>query len=539
MDTALRRYDYIVIGGGSAGSIVASRLTERADQSVLLLEAGGWDRHLLLRIPFGVAKAWNNPRWNWSYSSSPEPSMNGRVLFHPRGKLIGGSGSINMMAFVRGHSREYDGWAQGGLSDWSWEKVLPYFKRLETFSGGVSDVRGGSGPIYVGRRDDADSLIDVWLRAGLQAGYSPNSDYNGVAQEGVSITQSNMGDGRRQSAGACYLRPALSRSNLNVVTHAEVLKLDLEGRKVSGVEYKRNGVTYHAVATREVILCAGAYNTPKLMMLSGLGPAKHLREHGINVVLDIAEVGQNLQDHTSVLVEHAAARPTNFHHNLRWDRLTWNMLRALLVRSGPATRPMSIGMAFLKSAPQLDVPDIQIIFRPFARDARPWFPGLIDPFDDRLGFVVCHLRPAARGSVQLSSAVHHHQPVILNRFFEQKSDLLALSAGVRMARHIARQDAFATILGPEVLPGSQISSDEEIEAFIRGTATTLFHPCGTCRMGVDSSSVVDEHLRVRGIGGLRIIDASVMPSIVGGNINACVMMIAEKAADMIANGQKI
>jgi choline dehydrogenase-like flavoprotein len=309
---ASRTYDYIVVGGGSAGSLIASRLTERSDRSVLLLEAGGWDRHWFLRVPFGVAKAWNDPRWNWSYRSAPEPGMNGRVLFHPRGKVIGGSGSINMMAFVRGHPREYDQWAQTGLSEWSWEKVLPYFKRLETFAEGESETRGGSGPVRVVRRDDDDTLIDAWLRAGEQAGHPLNADYNGIAQEGVSLTQSSMDNGRRQSAAACYMRPALSRTNLDVATRAEVLRLDLDGRSVRGVEYERDGERHSAVAAREVILCAGAYNTPKLLMLSGLGPAEHLREHGIDVVLDMASVGQNLQDHASVLVEYSAAEPTTF-----------------------------------------------------------------------------------------------------------------------------------------------------------------------------------------------------------------------------------
>jgi choline dehydrogenase-like flavoprotein len=531
---APRTYDYIVVGGGSAGSIVAARLSERADRSVLLIEAGGWDRHWYLRVPLGAAKAWNHPRWNWSYRSAPEPGMNGRVVFHPRGKVIGGSGSINIMAFVRGHPREYEHWAQSGLSDWSWEKVLPYFKRLETFTDGESEARGGSGPIRVVRREGDDVLIGAWLSAGQQAGHAFNPDYNGAEQEGVSVTQSNIGEGRRQSAAASYLRPALRRPNLDVATHAEVQRLLLDGGRVRGVAFERDGESHTARATQEVILCAGAYNTPKLLMLSGIGPAAHLREHAIDVVLDVAGVGENLQDHPTVLIEYAAARASAFQRNLRWDRLTLSMLQAQLFRTGPAARSLSLGMAFLKSEQRLDIPDIQLIFRPFARDARPWFPGLAAPFEDRLGLVVCHLRPAARGSLRLASTSHRDPPVILNRFFEHESDLRALRKGVRLARDIARQPAFSNILGAEALPGAAVSSDAEIDSYIRGTAATLFHPCGTCRMGSDANAVVDEDLRFRGIEGLRIADASVMPAVVGGNINACVMMIAEKAAELIA-----
>ena len=522
-----RTFDYIVVGGGSAGSILASRLSERSDRTVLLLEAGGWDRNWLLRVPFGVAKAWNDSRWNWCYRSAPEPGLGGRVLFHPRGKVIGGSGSINMMAFVRGHPRDYDAWARSGLTDWSWDRVLPYFRRLEEFADGESETRGTSGPIKVARRDGDDALVGAWLRAGEHAGHSFNPDYNGDRQDGVGVIQSNMGSGRRQSSAARYLRPAQRRPNLAVETNAEAHRLVIEARRVRGVAYERDGQEFTSLAAREVILCAGAYNTPKLLLLSGIGPGDHLREHGVPVVLERPEVGRNLQDHPATLIEHAAATPTRFHRDLRWDRLAANFLRAQVLRSGPAARSLALGMAFLKSDPRLERPDIQIIFRPFARDAHPWFPGLAAPFEDRLGFVVCHLRPRARGEVRLESPSHRDSPVILNRFFETRDDLAAIRAGVRLAREIARQAPFANILKEEALPGSSISSDIEIDAYIRATATTLFHPCGTCRMGVDADSIVDESLRFRGLERLRIADASVMPTLVGGNINACVMMIAD------------
>lgn len=533
-ENRMRTYDYVVVGGGSAGSILAARLSERADRRVLLIEAGGWDDNWLLRVPFGVAKVWNNPAWNWSYRSEPEPFLGGRVIYHPRGKVMGGSASINMMAYVRGHPREYDQWAQTGLADWSWERVLPYFKRLESYAGGASDVRGGSGPIKVQRRSGDDDMIGAWLDAGRQAGHAIVEDYNGLEQEGISVNQSNMADGRRQSSAASYLAPARGRANLEVETRAEASRILLDGQRAVGVVYMKDGIEHRAMASSEVVLSAGAYNTPKLMMLSGIGPAADLKAHGIDVALDVPGVGQNLQDHPVILMEHKAAAATRFHGNLRWDRLARNMVRAQLLRSGPATVSLSLGVGFVKSGAHIDIPDLQLIFRPFARDARPWFPLVAAPFEERLGLMACHLRPRARGTLRLASADHRDAPAILNRFLEHEEDRRALREGFKRIREIARQPAFASLMGPEVLPGPAVASDLDVDSYIRETVVTIFHPCGTCRMGVDAASVVDPELRVRGIGGLRIADASVMPALVGGNINACVMMIAEKGADLIA-----
>jgi 4-pyridoxate dehydrogenase len=528
-----RTFDYIVVGGGSAGCILASRLSERPDRSVLLLEAGDWDNDWLIHIPLGVGKIWNNPRYNWSYMSAPEAELGGRNIYHPRGKVIGGSASINIMAFVRGNPGDYDQWAQSGLSDWSYEKVLPFFKRLETFEGGDPEARGSKGPIHVIRSDTNDPLVAAWLEAGRQAGHAVNSDYNGLEQDGFSPSQANMHRGRRQSSASRYLRPARTRRNLTIETNAATTRVLLEGKRATGVEYSKDGGTHHVAATREIVLTAGAYNTPQLLMLSGIGPADHLREHGIVPLHDVAGIGSNLQDHMCLLVEFKAAAPTRFTRNLRYDRLAMNLARAALFGSGPASRPMSLGMAFLKSDPRMALADLQLIFRAFARDAHEWFPGVRKPFEDRLGFVACHLRPAARGTVRLASADPAAPPVIHNRFIEHEADRLALRTGIRKVREIAAQPAFQSLVGDEVLPGPAAQTDAGLDDYVRSTAVTIFHPVGTCRMGADSGSVVDPELRLRGLDGLRIADASVMPQVVGGNTNACVMMIAEKASDLI------
>ncbi len=532
-DAADQTFDSIVVGGGSAGCIVASRLSEEAGRRVLLLEAGGWDTNWLIHIPFGVGKIWNNPRYNWSYTGAPEAGLGGRSLYHPRGKVMGGSASINMMAFVRGAPGDYDLWAQQGLSNWSYEKVLPYFKRLETYIEGSSEARGRDGPIRVSRSDPTDPLAKAWLEAGRQAGHKINDDYNGVEQEGVALTQANMHGGRRQSTSARYLRPATKRANLKVETGAHATRILFQGKRAIGIEYRAGDETRTARAAREIVLCAGAYNTPQLMMLSGIGPAAQLQQHGLTVVQDLPGVGANLQDQLCLLVEFKAGQPTQFTRDLRYDRLTLNMARAALLGAGPATRPMSLGMAYLKSDARKDLPDVQLIFRPFAREAHPWFPGMIAPFDDRLGFVGCHLRPEARGELQLKSADPTESPLIHNRFLEHEADLAALRTSIRMIRDIARQPAFAGTIGAEVMPGPDVQSDSALDDYVRSSVVTIFHPVGTCRMGVDPTSVVDEKLRVRGIEGLVVADASVMPHVIGGNTNACVMMIAEKASDLI------
>ncbi len=533
---AAQMFDVIIVGGGSAGCVIANRLSADAKRRVLLLEAGAWDRNWLIHIPLGVGKVWNNPAYNWSYMSEPEAELAGRRIYHPRGKVIGGSSSINIMAFVRGNPADYDQWAQAGLIDWSYEKVLPYFKRLEAYVGEPDEARGASGPIRVIRSDLNNPLVKAWLQAGRQAGYPVNLDYNGRVQEGVAPTQANMGGGRRQSTAVSYLRPALQRPNLEVETQAHVERILFEGGRACGVVFEQGGQTRQVRARDEVVMCAGAYNTPQLMMLSGIGPAAHLNDHGIKVLHDAPGVGDNLQDHLMAILEYAAKERTEFTRNLRLDRLTLNTARALLLRDGPAAQPMSLGMAFLRSDARLAIPDIQMIFRPFAKDAHEWFPGLRAPFQDRFGFIACHLRPAARGTLRLASADPAVAPRIHNRFLEAAEDLAALRTGIRMLREIAAQPALAEFIGPEVTPGAEVTTDNDIDAFVRETVGTIYHPVGTCRMGTDPDSVVDERLRVRGVQGLRVADASVMPTVVGGNTNACVMMIAEKASDLIAAG---
>ncbi len=532
MSETAPEYDYIVVGAGSAGCIVAARLSEVEGSKVLVLEAGRTDDNWLIHIPFGTARIWNDPRFNWSYQSEPEPYVNERSLFHPRGKVVGGSAAINMMAYVRGNAGDYDRWAQKGLTDWSYERVLPYFKKSESHALGANEYHGGDGPLRTQPTPSPHPLMDVWLEAGRSLGLGATEDFNGAVQDGLARTHVNTADGRRCHSANAFLKPALARGRVKLETGALVSRLTLDGLRATGVEYNLGGETRRARAAASVILSAGAYNTPQILMRSGIGPAKHLREMGIEVIADRA-VGDNLQDHPSAGMEFEQTRESDFQQNLRIDRLVFNMMRAQFLRSGPAAEPLAFGIGFVKSRPELELPNIQLFFRRFSAEAHPWFPLIRPPGPNALGFLFCHLRPEARGSVRLSSPDPAAAPKILNNFLSSESDREVMRAAVRIIREIASQPTFDAYRGAELLPGANVESDDEIDAFMRQTLATVFHPSCTCRMGTDEASVVDPELRVRGIDNLRIADASVFPDIVGGNINACTMMVAERAADFI------
>jgi 4-pyridoxate dehydrogenase len=525
-------YDTIIIGAGSAGCVLANRIGSDRSKSILVLEAGGADRHWLVQIPVGVAKVWNAERFNWAYQSAPEPHVDNRSIYHPRGKVVGGSSSINMMAYVRGHRRDFDRWRQMGLDGWSYAEVLPYFKRAECWEEGESAYRGADGPLRVQKGRLQDPVFDAYAAAAEELGYRFNDDYNGAEQEGFARMQFTAGDGRRYSAARAYLRPALARGNIALETRAHVMRLIFEGSRAVGVEYLQYGNRREARA-REIILCGGAINSPQILLLSGIGPADELHALGIAPRIDLPGVGRNLQDHTAIRLGYLRQTPSRMPRELRLDRLTVSMLRAALLGTGFAATPPGGMTAFVKSAPEQDIPDLQLFCNNAAFTAREWFPGWREAAPDGFTMRACHLRPESRGAVTLASLDPTEKPRILNNFLSTDADRRALRSAFKILRRIVATAPFASLSPTEILPGPQVQSDAEIDAYIRQTMDTVYHPVGTCRMGKDERAVVGLDFRVRGVEGLRVVDASVMPDLTGGNINAVVMMVAEKAADVI------
>jgi len=512
---------------------VANRLSANPDVRVLLLEAGGWDWHPLIRVPLGVGRIWGFGRFDWGYRADSGAATGNRNIEAARGKIIGGSNSINAMGYIRGNPADYDRWSRHGLPGWSFREILPYLKRAETWEDGENEYRGGSGPLYVRRTKDIDPLYEAYIAAGISAGHPYTEDYNGAQQHGFAFAQWTIRAGLRDTTARGYLHPALARPNLTVVPRSLALRVLIDRQRAAGVEFLQGHQRQTATAEREVILCAGAINTPQLLMLSGIGDPDHLRAVDLKPSVPLRGVGGNLQDHYAAALAHERSQAGPFVPLTRADRLALAFTRAYLAGNGPATDVPSGFIAFVKTDPTLQIPDIQFLFRSGASNAGPWFPGVKKPWRDEFVCRPILLRPASRGRIMLRSADPCEPVRIDQNFLAVDSDLRTLREGLRLLREVAAQKALDPFRGREIRPGSDVRSDAELNDYIRSAPATAHHPCGTCRMGSDEDAVVDGELRLRGLSGLRVVDASVMPDLVGGNINATVIMIAEKAAELI------
>ncbi|MDF1779601.1 MAG: choline dehydrogenase [Rhizobiaceae bacterium] len=532
-------HDYIVIGAGSAGCVLANRLSADPDRSVLLLEAGGKDRNPLFRLPMLMGKLFQSGIYNWHYHTEPEPYLNGRSVYWPRGKVLGGSSTINGMLYVRGNRRDYDRWAQLGLPGWSYEEVLPAFRRSEGHIQRKDDFHNADGELTVCRARGSNPLHEVFIEAGTQAGHPKNDDFNGEEQEGFGRFDFTIRDGKRWSTSRAFLKPVQQRKNLHVETGALTHRIIVENDRAVGVEYSQNGQTKRVYANREVILSAGTVNSPQILLLSGIGPADELSALGIDTVHDLPGVGKNLQDHVDCVMSWECQKPVTLYDDLRADKLIVSMAQGLLFGRGIVTTFPYEGGAFMKTHEGLESPDIQLHFMPaLEKTANLHFPN---PFrkkadtENNHGFTmrVGPVNPESRGEITLHSSDPTQAPKILANYLKSDFDIRTMIEGIRMTRDVIAQKAFDPYRGKELAPGPDCESEADLIAWLRATAMTTFHPVGTCKMGTDPQAVVDARLNVHGIAGLRIADASVMPIISSGNTNAPAIMIGERAADFI------
>jgi choline dehydrogenase len=529
----MEEVDFIVVGAGSAGCVLAARLSEDPSCRVILIEAGGADKHPMISMPVAWMQTLAIPRFNWGTMSEPEPFLDGRVQPLPRGKVMGGCGSINGLMYIRGAAADYDAWREEGLEGWGYDDVLPYFRRCESNWRGASEIHGGNGPVTVSSMIPHKELSPALMATVEQLGYRGEPDFNVPAPEGFGLPDVMVRKGRRHSSVRAYIDPVRGRHNLRIVPKAFVRKIVFEGRRAVGIEFERGGQRQALRARREIALCAGTFNSPHLLMLSGVGPAGHLREQGIECVHDLPGVGANLQDHPIGLTFWQSARPNTFENDLRFDKLAWNAVKWTLTGKGtPAQSPLTI-QGFMRSGPDQARPDVQLQVSHVSYEARPWFPGIRKGAGHVISSGAILLNPESRGRVSLASPDPAVLPRILLNFLEAEGDRRRMRQMIRFQRALFNTAPISEFIACELAPGPGADSDEAIDGWLRATVMSGAHAVGTCAMGTGPQAVVDARLRVSGIEGLRVVDCSVMPHIVRGNTAAPAMMIAEKAADMI------